>query len=269
MKKIIIYVAGLLIIGVFCLWVFLFEPYHIQTRTIDIGLKNVSLQAQELKIVQISDIHFKTFNRLPRKLIEMLTRLKPDYLLITGDIINWDVKDLEGLKDFLHNLNNVPIKKTFAVFGNHEYLSRKFHIIEGILNDSGIEFLHNRNVFLDEEINLVGVDDPHLELDDLAAATKGIQVDFPTICLAHSPEIFSRFNIKNSLVLSGHTHGGQIGIPFLVNLISPLRHDKVYLRGLFEKEESTLYVNQGIGTTFIPIRLNSFPEITIVELKEK
>jgi predicted MPP superfamily phosphohydrolase len=268
MKKLLINLSLLIIIVLFLFWVVIIEPNFIRKTYLEIGLQNISEEAKGLKIVQISDIHLKAFNTVPRKIAEELIRIKPDYLFITGDIINWDIKKLDDLKDFLAKLSSIENIKIFGVYGNHEHLSRKFDDINKIFLDSKIKFLNNETIILPEGINLVGLDDPHLKLSDLSVLEK-IDKTFPSIILAHSPEVFRDITIENSLVLSGHTHGGQVNIPILVDQFLPLSRDRQYKSGLFYENNNYLYVNRGLGTTFLPIRLNSFPEITIFNLTEK
>ncbi len=96
----------------------------------------------------------------------------------------------------------------------------------------------------------------------------GIETGEPKILLAHSPEIFRKVKGRDiDLVLVGHTHGGQINIPFITNLFLPLKYDKKYKNGLFRVNSTYLYVNRGTGTTFLPIRFNSFPEIALIKVK--
>ncbi len=265
MKKYLIIIPISIILLVFFSWALL-EPYSIQTESIEIELNNLSLEASQLKIVQVSDIHFKGFTTIPRKISEELIRLKPDYLFITGDIVNWDLKKLDDLKEFLVKISAIKDMEIFGVFGNHEYLSKKFPSIEKILNESEIYFLHNESVLLKEGINLVGVDDPHLDLDNLSEASKNIDLNLPTIILAHSPEIFGEVLIENSLTLVGHTHGGQLNIPFVRNILFLKKGNRTYKSGLFKEDRRYLYINRGVGTTFLPMRLNAPPEITIISL---
>ena len=268
MKKLLIFISLLILTSAFLIWTMIIEPFSIEKTYLKIGLKNVSESAQKLKIVQISDIHFKKFNTMPRKIEEELTRVKPDYLLITGDIVHWDIEKLDDLKEFLIKLSEIENVQMFGVFGNHEHLSKKFDTIKKILLDSKIKFLNNETIILPEGINLVGLDDPHLELNDLSVLGK-IDATLPTIILAHSPEVFRDIKIENTLVLSGHTHGGQINVPILTNLLLPLKRDRQYKSGLFSENNKYLYVNRGLASTLLPMRLNCFPEITIFNLTEK
>ncbi|MFA5348825.1 MAG: metallophosphoesterase [Candidatus Paceibacterota bacterium] len=266
MKKYLIISLISIILLLFFSWI-LIEPYLIQKESIEIPFKNLSPEAAKLKIVQISDIHFEGFTTIPRKISEELIRLKPDYLFITGDIVNWDIEKLDELNEFLLKLSAIQGMEMFGVFGNHEYLSKKFPLVEKMLNESAIRFLHNQSVLLKEGINLVGVDDPHLNLDDFKKASEGIDLNLPTIILAHSPEILDEISLENSLILCGHTHGGQINIPFITNLLFLKKGNRTHKSGLFKENGKYLYINRGVGTTFLPVRFNAFPEITDVFLK--
>ncbi len=265
-KYLIISLISIVILMFFC-WV-LAEPYLLQKELIEIPFKNLSSEAAQLKIVQVSDIHFKGFTTIPRKIFEELIRLKPDYLFITGDIVNWDLQKLDELNEFLLKLSTIEGIEIFGVFGNHEHLSKKSPLIQKVLNESGIRFLHNQSVLLREGINLIGVDDPHLDLDDFAKASEDIDLNLPTIVLAHSPEISDEISLDNTLILCGHTHGGQMNIPFITNLLFYRKGNRTYKSGLFEDGGRYLYINRGAGTTFLPIRFNALPEITTVSLKK-
>jgi hypothetical protein len=88
--------------------------------------------------------------------------------------------------------------------------------------------------------------------------------------LAHSPEIFRRIKSQNiDLVLTGHTHGGQVNIPFITNFFLPVKYGRKYKSGLFKEDSTYLYVNRGVGTTLLPFRFNAPPEITLIELNQE
>jgi hypothetical protein len=266
MKRTIIIILILLLLG--SAWSFL-EPYQVQLKEVEIKFQNLDSRAKNLKIVQISDIHFKKIGVREKKLLKILKKIEPDYLLITGDIVNWKADDLDSLSQFCQSLSGIAKKGTFGVYGNHEHLNFKFSKLKPIFEESGIKILENQSIFLEKSIYLIGVDDPHLGFDNLKIATDQIDQKAPKILLAHSPEIFRKIKQENILVLAGHTHGGQINVPIIVNLILPLRYDKQHKSGLFKEGSRWLYINKGIGTTFLPLRFNSLPEITIIRLNQE
>lgn len=273
-----------------------------QSRTIkierlSIEIKNLTPSFRGVKIAHLSDLHSKNFGKKENKVLEILQSLNPDFIFITGDFINETTKDLESCQNFWKKLSENYSKKIFGVLGNHDHYHQQFKIIKNLLKESGIEILKNEAVILRrnedfiyphtkrgqgaksakvDEVNprygvgvyLIGVDDPHEGYDDVEKAMAGIEADASKILIAHSPEIFRKVKGKGvDLVLVGHTHGGQINIPFITNLLLPLKYDKKYKSGLFKENSTFLYVNRGIGTTLLPIRFNAPPEIALIELK--
>ncbi|MEA3453106.1 MAG: metallophosphoesterase [Patescibacteria group bacterium] len=256
----------IILIGI-CLWAGVVEPNLILEENIEVGLEGLNQEMKELKFVHISDLHFFNFGFKEKSLIEKLNRIKPDYIFITGDLVDWSTQELEQAEEFFKKIADIAPDKTFGVYGNHEHRHIKFFEVRKRMKQAGIRILNNESVLLEQGIYLVGVDDPHSEMSDLPAAFNGIDMEKPKILLAHSPEIFREIECNNILVLAGHTHGGQINIPILVNYFLPMKYDTKYKSGLFNKSSQWLYVNRGIGTTFLPIRLNAFPELTIIKLK--
>jgi hypothetical protein len=248
-------------------WGGLLEPNMIQVSKLEIILNNVSPLVEKLKFVQISDIHFKHFSKREKILINKLKNIEPDYVFLCGDLVDWTTKNLEDLDLFLKELKKIPKFKTFFVFGNHEHRNKEKSRIVELLKENKIKILKNEHFQLEDNFYLLGVDDPHSGFDDLKKAKEGINLDSPKILLAHSPEVFRKVDFSNVLVLTGHTHGGQINIPFFVKLILPLKYDKKYISGLFGKNHKWLYVNRGIGFTFLPFRINSRPEIAVIKIK--
>lgn len=272
-----------LIIGI---WGIYFEPYKIRVENVEIEIKNLPASFKDLKIVHLSDLHSYDFGKREKKVLELLDLLKPDFIFITGDLVSWDTRELEKIHPFWKELATRPIVieennkniRTFAVYGNHEHRNPKFKKIGTLLKQSGIEILVNESKKLkwnNEYFYLIGLDDPHDGYADLDKALKDIDPNFFKILLAHSPEILQKVKEKISkeknkvdLILTGHTHGGHINIPLLVDIILPLKgSDKRYKNGLFKENSFFMYVNRGIGLSGIPIRLNSFPEIAIITLK--
>ena len=266
--KIIFGILILIILG--AAWISFVEPNMIKLEKFELKIKNLPAVFKGIKIVHLSDFHSKDFGKKERKTLEILNQLNPDFIFITGDIVDWKTRDFISCQDFWKELAINYEGKIFGVFGNHEHQNPKLKILKEILKESKIEILENESIILrrnEDFIYLIGVDDPHLGFDNIEKAMVGVEDERPKILLAHSPEIFRKVKDKNiDLVLTGHTHGSQINFPILDWLILPLKYDKQYKRGLFEENSTYLYVNRGIGTTFLPIRFNSFPEVTLITL---
>lgn len=254
-------------------WAFFVEPNIIKIEKVEIELKEESiLLGRNLIFIQLSDFHSKSFGYREKKVLKILRKVKPDFVFITGDIVDWQTKDFQTCGKFWQELAKIAPGKTFAVLGNHDHRNQKFREFLSLFEKSGIELLNNdsKKIFIDGGyFYLIGVDDPHLGYDNIEKAMEGVESEKLKILLAHSPEIFRKVKGKDiNFVLTGHTHGGLVNLPFITDFILPLRYDKKYKRGLFQEQGTYLYVNRGIGTTILPIRFNSFPEITLFRFKK-
>jgi len=257
---------------------FIFEPNNIQIENLNIEVKNLPEGFEDVKIVQLSDLHSYGFDNREKKVLEMVRQINPDFIFITGDLIDHSTKDMDSVQTFWQELGRQYPEKVFVVLGNHEhnniYIDSKS--TKKRLTESGIVVLDNENqkIFQDEKyIYLVGVDDPRSGKDDLKKALENTEKDIPKILLAHSPEIiYSPNNPKEEkvdLILTGHTHGGQVKFPFLRAFWIPTKDRGKFDSGLFEVNGTPLYVNHGIGLSGLPIRFNCPPEITVIELEKK
>lgn len=243
----------------------IYEARHIEIENVDIklqGLKN------NYKVVQLSDIHIGGLidEKFMADLVERVNNLNPDIVVITGDLV--DIK-LEYAKPALNELKGLKSTYgTYFIVGNHEY----FHGIGDIINSVnalGIKVLENENIYIGEKgkgFNLAGVYDVmgnrtgHYK-PDLQKALKN-KADSPTVLLAHQPRFMNEIESEVDLVLSGHTHGGQL-YPFrvFVKLVQP------YLAGLYRHNDKVqVYVNKGTGFWGPPMRLGASAEITNITL---
>jgi len=265
-------IVGILIFVILLgLWSFFVEPKTIKTEQVSIDINNLPLSFKGVKIVHLSDLHSKNFGEREREILENLKQLNPEFVFITGDFVDWIAQDLESCQSFWKELSANYPQRVFGVLGNHDHRHPKFKTLRNLLKESGIEILENETKKIEKDdcfLYLIGVDDPHEGYDDFERAVAEIKNQAPKILLAHSPEIFRKVKGKGiNLVLVGHTHGGQINIPFLTDFFLPLKYDKQYKSGLFKEKSTYLYVNRGIGTTFLPLRFNAPPEITLIELR--
>jgi len=253
------------------IWGAFIEARRIKTGEVYLEIKNLPLSFKGFKILHLSDFHSSKFGQKENKVLETLNKLKPDLILITGDVIGRRTKDLKSCQKFWKELARNYEGRIFGVYGNHDHRNKKFEELDNLFKESKIDFLNNESRKIEkdgESIYLIGVDDPHLGYDNIEKAIKGAENSNPKILLAHSPEIFRKVRGKGiNLVLAGHTHGGQINLPIFSNLILPLKYDKKYKNGLFKENSIYLYVNRGVGEAFLPIRINAPPEITLIELQ--
>ncbi len=264
--------SGVLALGYYMV---IFEPHNLQIKHQEIALKNLPQSFDGLKIVHLTDTQSLWFGSREKRVLEILQELEPDFVFITGDFVDTITRfitdrDLSSVKMFWQKLADQHGDELFVVLGNHDP-----EIVKIALKDSGVRILDNEHekLFLGGDyIYLVGVDDPFIGRDDLEKAMEGVEPGVPKILLAHAAEIIGEAAQKKiDLVLVGNTHGGQVNIPFvpfLGRLVQPLsEYGKKYKSGLFNVDGVYLYVSPGVGTSGIPVRFNSPPEITIIELK--
>ncbi|SFV50533.1 FIG006285: ICC-like protein phosphoesterase [hydrothermal vent metagenome] len=244
-----------------------------EARTVVLEDKEIKINklSQSYKILQLSDIHIGGLidTSFIRDIVNRVNKCKPDLVVITGDLIDIDIDRAE---DTLEELRDLKSKYgTYFIVGNHEY----FHGIEVIIKkvkDLGIRVLENENLYIGElnkGFNLAGVYDlfgyrAQKFIPDINKALQNRDTDSPTILLAHQPKFLEEINDlqKIDLVLSGHTHGGQL-LPFraLVRLQQP------YISGLHQHTPFTqIYVNKGTGFWGPPMRLGASAEITQITL---
>ncbi len=255
---------------------YLIEPNWFKVETIQLKLPRLSRRFSGLRVAQISDIHMGGWMNLERlqHVADLLIAEKPDVLLITGDfVIGHDAADVsqQSIQDLITGLSRLGTSfPTFAVLGNHDYWT-DVETVRHILSSSSITELTNRVFTLEREeetLYLCGVDDiweGNPQLNDVIAA---LDDSSSAILLAHEPDFAdtSAATGRFDLQLSGHTHGGQVVLPFIGPPILPYLGRK-YPSGLYKVGEMLQYTNRGIGMARLPIRINCPPEITVFILE--
>jgi uncharacterized protein len=233
-----------------------------------IALARLPLAFEGFRIAQLSDIHISSFMPADeiRRCVAITNQLKPDLVVMTGDYVSWDpaaqgevVQALAGLR---------ASYGVFGSLGNHESITDTEESITRLFAAQGIHILRQERAAIrlgDETINLIGIDD---SLTDDRAVKGLVMPGTVNILLNHNPNDFGRQAVELGfdLMLAGHTHGGQLSLEFLCRGISFARIETPYVSGWYKKSGGQLYVNRGIGTTIIPIRVGARPEITLLEL---
>ncbi|NOQ68353.1 hypothetical protein GQ568_02850 [Patescibacteria group bacterium] len=276
-KKLFLILAFLISLIILIWYSFIFEPNNIQVERISVKIENLPESFSGIKIVHLTDFHSSNFGKREKRVLEILEDLDPDLVFITGDFIDHTTKDIDSCQEFWRELGNRYQGKVFGVLGNHEYWIDHIDAdsIKNLLEESGIIVLRNENkkILLDGKyIYLIGVDDPDTGRDDLPKAMISVEKNIPKILLAHSPDIVNDSKSLEKedidLILTGHTHGGQVKIPFIRPFWTPTKNRGKYASGSFEINDTFLYVNRGIGMAVFPVRFNCPPEITVIELKQ-
>ncbi|MDD3342329.1 MAG: metallophosphoesterase [Sulfurospirillaceae bacterium] len=237
-------------------------PIH---KHVEIFMKGLS---RELRIVQLSDVHLgKTLGKaFLDDMIAEINTMDADIVVITGDLVDMPVSSIGDTLDGLTGLQSRL--GVFFVPGNHEYFYGVAEIMEH-LEYLGVNVLLNRSVVIDDVINLAGVADMMGKRFDflppnIQKALAHVRPELPTILLSHQPKIVKELTSeKIDLILSGHTHGGQI-FPFGLLVLL----DQPYLSGLYQHTKQTqVYVSNGAGYWGPAVRMNAPSEITIIHLK--
>lgn len=238
-----------------------------------LSVENLTMpDGKPLKIFFFGDTHFGFSYTLEdfEKVIAACDEEDPDLIVFTGDLID-DIKKYHGefteISDALNRLD-APLGK-YAVFGNHDYGSNGSNAYRKIMTDGGFNLLVNEyDVIEAYNIVIFGIDDCLIGYGD-PTVLEAASPDTCNIVLCHEPDIADRIAGYNvSLMLSGHTHGGQVYLPLYTNTYLPSYGEK-YVRGLYEigSGEFPLYVTKGLGTTSMPLRLFAKPETVSITLQ--
>ena len=250
------------------------EPNWIQVVAIELTIPSLEQSFDNFKLVQISDLHLTKFMPEERfdRIIKSVNRQQPDAIAITGDIItkrnSFDPKQLQS------KLSQLRAKTaTLSVLGNHDHWQRKIDLLKQVLADSQITNLDNQVYLIQrgsDKLAFAGLDDPYWGSPDLPKIMAQLPDESTAILLVHEPDYINQSakTHRFALQLSGHSHGGQIKIPFVEPLVLP-QGAKKYYAGLSRVEDTISYTNRGLGMTGIPYRFGSRPEITVFTLHGK
>jgi predicted MPP superfamily phosphohydrolase len=232
------------------------------------------------RIAQLSDIHigpFMTEDEI-RKYVRITNNLKPDLIALTGDFVTWDPSTQHAVVNALAGLA-APFG-IFGCLGNHEAWSRTEDSITRMFQQVGIRILRYERAAISTggaSFQLMGVDyesqgrmgprNARFVRRYLEGVANLMAPDTANILMSHNPDTFDRAaELGIDLSLAGHTHGGQVALEFISPEIAPSRLVTPYVQGWFRKPGAQLYVNRGIGTIGVPMRVGAPPEITVYEL---
>ncbi|MGB6874556.1 MAG: metallophosphoesterase [Candidatus Acidiferrales bacterium] len=238
---------------------FVIEPDNVQVNHYVIHA-NV---ASPLKIADLSDLHTRGLGRPEREVLAAIAKENPDVILITGDTLADPLGNYMACMKVYKQLH-APLGVWF-VRGNWENLRPLRHERQ-FYRDAGVNLLLNQNHELRPDVWLMGLDDPFTGRPNLAAALQGVPTNVYTIAMFHSPFFFQTIVGKVNLVLAGHTHGGQIRIPFVKPFWLP-GGSGPFLDGWYEEKNSRMYVNRGVGMSDIPARFLCRPEVAFITLE--
>lgn len=244
-----------------------------------IGIRNLPDSFTGFRLVQISDIHLVEWTEpwFLQRAIDQVNALAPDLVVLTGDFISRGPRSGEAYRAMpvcAEMLSTLRCAQRFAVLGNHDAMVNP-SMVRDHLQARGIPMLINKHVPIErgaDRIWLSGVDDAAAGVPYLTDAVPE-KPEAPVILLAHEPDFADhvrrhpRFKLVD-LMLSGHSHGGQVRLPWIGPLVLPPLGQR-YVAGHYQLQHMQLYVNRGLGTVGAPIRLNCAPEITELTLEKQ
>jgi predicted MPP superfamily phosphohydrolase len=250
----------------------LIEPYNYWISETDIFIRDLPQSFEGFRITQLTDVHHSRIlgiNEI-RRVVNLAQQTKPDMFVLTGDYSTTYRRYIEPCAEALSALS-AP-EGVWAVLGNHDHYTDP-ELTTRALQRHHIAVLNNAHTTLErrsDSLQLSGIDDWTWNATDWARAFSGLKTNTPTILLSHQPAVLDFEQTKDvSLILSGHTHGGQLNFPLLGPPARLFTKDIRYARGLFRRGETQLYVSTGTGVIGLPLRLGVRPEIAVLRLRRK
>ena len=255
-----------------------FARHEIDVTEKTISVRKLPGSFQGLRIAQLSDIHLDEYTEpfFLERIVKHVNALRPDVVLLTGDFVTRGsltfVAANHAAQRCAEILRTLDCPERYAVLGNHDVTVGAALVIHA-LRSQGIPVLRNSYLSLDrggDRLWLGGTADPGTDIPDLDRAIPA-KPDSPMILMVHAPDYADTVlrhprGANVDLILSGHSHGGQIRLPVLGPVVLPPLGRK-YVAGHYQLNQMQLYVNRGVGTVGLPFRLNCPPEITLFTLQ--
>lgn len=227
---------------------------------------------KDLKIVMFGDTHFGEYynSDKAKRITEKINKQKADVVIFTGDLFDSYAKFTGSEEDIVDEFSKIEARYgKYAIFGNHDNGGGAARIYEDLMERCGFEVLKNQT-FYNEEIgvNFIGIDDSLLGDPNLNIVEE-YKADAYNLLLAHEPDLVKKIDLSNiQLVLSGHTHGGQVKLPILTKRVLP-PGGQTYIEGQYTLDtaiKTKLYVTTGLGMTQLPFRLGNIPEVVVLTI---
>lgn len=263
----------------------LIEPHLLRVRRFDVEMANLPPAAEGLRVVQLSDFHCSaiTSRHIVRRAVQAANAQKPDVIVLTGDYISrpdsyagfliagrWAKPATEYAQEIAQELGNLRAPEgVWAVHGNHDQSAGGFQVLDALLQRCGVRVLTNSSTRL-RGLPLIGLDDLRVGRTDIGQACHDIEQVQAQIILSHNPRLLPLLNTRNALVLSGHTHSGQVHLPFSRYRRRPFdMSGSLFNEGWYQDGAARMYVSAGVGSVHLPLRFCCPPEITVFTLRNE
>ena len=253
-------------------WACWLEPSSLRLMTYDVHPAHCPVALDGMRIVVLADLHVGSPYIGPSKLdqiVRLANTSDPDLILLLGDYVIRNVVGGHFVSPEEIAARLAPLTAplgVWAVLGNYDW-SFDARRTQKALEDAGIPVLEDRAVPLERRsvgFWLAGVSDHWEGRHDVAMALSAVPADAAVLLFTHNPDIFPEIPARVGLTIAGHTHGGQVNLPFIGPPIVPSRFGQRYAAGLIEEDGHQLFVSTGIGTSIIPVRWRVPPEISLL-----
>lgn len=261
----------------------LLDPWDLQVRSYTVPVRGLPRSLDGLRLAHLTDLHLGP--RVPALFLEQAVdraiALRPDLMLLTGDYIHTGRGNMQAAARLFDPVvrSQIPV---VGVLGNHDWYGGGPEMAEALVR-AGVVMIDNARVFFDaaerrltdtpprEALCLAGVGDLLEDTVDVDAALSGVPESAPRLMLAHNPDTaelpaIAAARPRIDLMVSGHTHGGQVSLPFIGAPIVPSDHGQKYAGGLVKGPACPVLVSRGLGMSILPIRFRVPPEIVLLTL---
>ena len=254
-----------------------YEIRHLQLEQFRLALPQLPSELSGLRIVLMADWHCGPINRPDylQRAMQMANDCKPDLIFLPGDFVSKSGEFFHEAAELAASLRtNIP-GGVIVSWGNHDYW-HKPNLGFDLMPQAGCQVLTNQKLLLNAKkefseegrgLWVCGLDDLWAGKPSLTETLKGIPADQPRLVLCHNPDVAEeQQGPRVDLMLSGHTHGGQVRIPAIGAPIVPSSYGQKYASGLVQAPDYKVYISRGLGSSGIPVRFGVPPEITLFEL---
>jgi predicted MPP superfamily phosphohydrolase len=247
------------------------EPYRYEVSETDIFLRDLPESFEGFRITQLTDVHHSRLVDIEevRRTVDLANSTKPDLIALTGDYTTSYRRYIEPCAEALGALT-AP-EGVWAVLGNHDHYTDP-ELTTRALEHHRIAVLNNANTAVrrgSDVLQLSGIDDWSWAGTNWPRALYGLDQERPTVLLSHQPIVLDfAESQKVGLILSGHTHGGQIDLPLIGPPARFATAELKYAQGLFRRGDTQLYVSRGTGVIGLPLRFGVRPEIAVLRLRQ-
>lgn len=245
-----------------------FDTHALEIHDVAVPVPGLPRSLEGLTIAHLTDTHLHAIGPLEEQVLAAVQARAPAIVVLTGDMFS-SRQALPVLTEFCRALR-APGRHVLAIRGNHEVWSRvAVATLRHLYRHAGVQLLVNEHLVLNPALTIVGTGDSVTQHYDLRAAVRGMRTSPVRIHLSHAPEVFDWQGgppLSFTLCLAGHTHGGQIRLPFLPPYVPEGAGPRFVAGWYAQTRQGPAYISRGIGTTGIPLRLNCPPELPFFRL---